>query len=312
MADEAESTRVSGGSSGGRMPSVHLRWRHVVAATVVAVMLASAYAVTVTLYVGAQQPASTHFAKNAGVHRLLTATVSIVSIDPATNDLTISVDVLPSGTVAAPDGIKVARPVRLEVLGSRGPQDESVDAGGQITPLAVEIGMNGSQSSYPFDTYRAPLDVSVIAPPTSKTQPGVVPTFIFNGAFSGYRVKADAIPRQAGNRQLLGVVLTVTRASVTIVFAVLMLVLQGLLAAAAAAAAFMVFRQRWRAETSVLTWLAAMLFAIVPLRQAMPGAPPIGVEIDVLVFLWAVAIIVFSLVGVFVVWARRAPPVRAE
>ena len=119
MAGEAGSTRARSGSIGGHAPPMRLRWRYVIAATLGAMVLAGAYVVTVTLYVGAQQPASSRIAKNAGGHRQLTATVSIVAIDPATNDLTISVDVLPSGTVAAANGIDVTRPVHLQVLGSR-------------------------------------------------------------------------------------------------------------------------------------------------------------------------------------------------
>ena len=47
------------------------------------------------------------------------------------------------------------------------------------------------------------------------------------------------------------------------------------------------------------SWFAALLFARVPLRTNMPGAPPIGVWIDFLVFLWVLIMLMISL-AVFV------------
>lgn len=311
MADEARASTSARGDPriAAHRPHLRLRWRHVIGGTLVALLLAGAYAVTVSLYVSAQKADDSFYQKNPGRHEL-TARVSVRSLDPSTGDLVISVDARPSGSLARPDGLSVTRPVHIEVVGPRGPTSYDVPANGHLSPVVANIGMNGSESSYPFDAYTAPLLVSVGAPAAGKNAGNVVPTLTFNGTFSGYTVRAA--PRPGLNSALLGLAITVRRASVTIAFAVLMLVLQGLLAAAAAAATFMVWRQRWRAHTALLTWLAAMLFAIVPLREAMPGAPPIGAEIDILVFLWAVAIIVFSLVAVFIMWARRSLPFQDD
>jgi hypothetical protein len=55
----------------------------------------------------------------------------------------------------------------------------------------------------------------------------------------------------------------------------------------------------------MLTWLAALLFALIPLRNAMPNAPPIGAEIDVIVFFWAETVVALTLVTVLVTWLRQ-------
>jgi hypothetical protein len=55
----------------------------------------------------------------------------------------------------------------------------------------------------------------------------------------------------------------------------------------------------------MFSWLAALLFAMVPLRSAMPGAPPIGALSDVLAFFWAEMLIALSLVLIVFTWLRR-------
>ena len=41
------------------------------------------------------------------------------------------------------------------------------------------------------------------------------------------------------------------------------------------------------AETTLIGSLAAIAFALPVLRNALPGSPPLGVEADMWVFLWA-------------------------
>jgi len=39
----------------------------------------------------------------------------------------------------------------------------------------------------------------------------------------------------------------------------------------------------------------------------MPSAPPIGAEIDVIVFFWAETVVALTLVTVLVTWLRQRP-----
>jgi len=43
---------------------------------------------------------------------------------------------------------------------------------------------------------------------------------------------------------------------------------------------------RMRLELSVASWITAMLFALLPIRGFLPGDPPVGSWIDILVFFW--------------------------
>jgi hypothetical protein len=58
-------------------------------------------------------------------------------------------------------------------------------------------------------------------------------------------------------------------------------------------------------ESTLIGALGAMVFALPALRNAIPGAPPLGVRADLLVFLWAVIATVLALALFVWSWARE-------
>ena len=52
------------------------------------------------------------------------------------------------------------------------------------------------------------------------------------------------------------------------------------------------------------TWYAAMLFAVVPLRNALPGSPVFGSWIDLTIVLWVLVALVISMLLYIAAWAR--------
>jgi hypothetical protein len=62
-----------------------------------------------------------------------------------------------------------------------------------------------------------------------------------------------------------------------------------------------------RAEATLIGALAAIAFALPVLRNALPGAPPLGVRADMFVFLWTELAAVIGLGLVTLDWARTGP-----
>ena len=58
------------------------------------------------------------------------------------------------------------------------------------------------------------------------------------------------------------------------------------------------------------TWYAAMLFAVMPLRNALPDSPPFGAWIDVTVVLWVIVALVISMALYISCWWRHLKPER--
>lgn len=68
----------------------------------------------------------------------------------------------------------------------------------------------------------------------------------------------------------------------------------------------LVFLRRKSAGSTLMGALAGMLFALPAMRYAMPGAPPLGVRADLLVFLWAELAVALALLLFVIVWAQPA------
>jgi Domain of unknown function (DUF4436) len=54
------------------------------------------------------------------------------------------------------------------------------------------------------------------------------------------------------------------------------------------------------------TWYAAMLFAVVPLRNILPGTPPAGAWIDQAVVIWVLIALATALVLYIAAWYRHS------
>jgi hypothetical protein len=62
-----------------------------------------------------------------------------------------------------------------------------------------------------------------------------------------------------------------------------------------------------QAEATLIGALAAIIFALPVLRNALPGSPPLGVEADMWVFLWAEIAAVLALALLVFKWAKTGP-----
>ncbi|MCB0933844.1 MAG: DUF4436 family protein [Mycobacterium sp.] len=126
---------------------------------------------------------------------------------------------------------------------------------------------------------------------------------VFSGVLLGYansgktRVMDRTQPVTAGVNVALDLV-----AIDTVVGLIVFLVVA--MACLAAAVAWSVATERRPVEPTFAGWFAAMLFALIPLQNFLPGAPPVGAWIDVCVFLW-VEVVLLTSMGVFVLsWFR--------
>jgi hypothetical protein len=287
-------------------------WHHILLAAV-AVALVGVYATGIGLYLSAQQPPAEYVKDPKVTGDQLEARVKTASIDPNRGDLVLRVEVRPGKDLLGADGVSVTQPVSVDVVGGTGTASHRYAPGDRISPVDVTIGLAGDTNSYPFDTYHSPflVFVTISRSPGGSTQSAVAPAavtrLVFDGTLSGYRVTSKPRAEGASDPDLLALDLTIRRTPATDAFAILILMLQVLLAGAAAALAVLIWSRHRRVEVTMLTWLAAMLFAIVPLRNAMPGAPPIGALVDVVVFFWAVTVIALSLVSVLIRWSRQEP-----
>jgi hypothetical protein len=60
-----------------------------------------------------------------------------------------------------------------------------------------------------------------------------------------------------------------------------------------------------RIEVTLVGALGAMIFALPAVRNALPGAPPLGVRADILIFFWAELGAIIALCLFITAWARQ-------
>jgi hypothetical protein len=89
------------------------------------------------------------------------------------------------------------------------------------------------------------------------------------------------------------------------VFAIVILCILVAIAAVGLFVAVQTFRDRRRFQSPMTTWYAAMLFAVVPLRNSLPGSPAFGSWIDLTVVLWVLVALVVSMLLYIAAWWRH-------
>ena len=173
---------------------------------------------------------------------------------------------------------------------------------GQPTGVhTAEIFMNDNIEDWPFDRYAAGggagMNVSVFQ--ARREIPAAVD---ISSNTQGWRIRAAPAVVHAELSAPQAFTLTARRATSTLAFAALLLAVLITLAVLAAFVATATYRGNRKAEPGFTFWITGMLFAIVPLRNFLPGSPPAGSWVDVAVVLWVLVVLVMSLALYFVAW----------
>ncbi len=98
------------------------------------------------------------------------------------------------------------------------------------------------------------------------------------------------------------------RSQSTVAFGVVILAVLIALAGLGLFVAVQTVRDRRRFQPPMTTWYAAMLFAVMPLRNALPDSPPFGCWIDVTIVLWVIVVLVISMTLYISCWWRHLRP----
>ncbi len=238
-----------------------------------------------------------------------------MSLDASAATMAGVMYVLP-GTDYADESGRLQQDLTVHVLPVLGAGSVTYPAGQIPSPINLLVSTSGNVRDYPFDHYTTSIvsSVETRSSPTSAWTP--VPVVVgAEGELGGWALSLstpDAAViggidfRSADGYGIQG--LEARRALSTIALAFVLLLLMVLSAVMTAFVARAVALQRRRVEPSLAGWMGAMLFALVPLRNFLPGAPPLGSWIDVLIFFWVEIVIMLALAVYIATWLRDGPP----
>ncbi|MEV6976241.1 DUF4436 family protein [Kitasatospora sp. NPDC093806] len=237
----------------------------------------------------------------------VTVEVIVQRVDPSALALTAKVIVSPEGALASPDNPLaptaelVVETTSLDRALLRFPAGQRINA--ETIPFTL---LTGRVSDYPFDRYQTLLGFEATfggrPVPMVLSLVNADPFFLVRGR-GGAAVTENAVV----------VTERLTRSRSTFILAWFMIVAMWALALSVLTAAWVIVTQRRGLVWPALGWMAATLFALVGMRNAAPGSPPIGSLLDYAAFFWAEAVIATALAVVVAQGARAerrtaAPP----
>lgn len=176
--------------------------------------------------------------------------------------------------------------------------------------LSTTIEAHGDPGNWPFDSYRTEPIAADAFVGTGDARKKVPARVEVTGGLDGWQVSVNrvhdpsALPtsRATDNGN---VVITLKRAKGPLIFDLgICLVLVSLPTLALLVAIPMALGRR-KFLPPFATWYAANLFAIVPLRNILPGAPPPGSWIDQAIVQWVLIALVAAMTLYIIAWIRQ-------
>jgi len=197
------------------------------------------------------------------------------------------------------------RDLTLLITHDKTVEEIKLAAGAHIASSTFEVDLNdGSVAHYPFDSFVSRLDVQLTDGKASLSLPARIT--VWEGVL-GYNLhttgKAGADPNE------VQLAIAISRGGAIILFALCAYGVMLVLGFCAVVMGVLTFINVRPPETGLIGSLAAFAFALPVLRGILPGSPPLGVQADMWVFLWAEMVNVLALALVVFKWAHAGPRV---
>lgn len=271
-----------------------------IAAVGLVVLVVGTYFALVHLYADTVEGvAAANLDDNPDVVAESTATLTVEEMQSNYGAVVANLAVAPGSAFLDPVTHRLREDLVLRVRSAAQPTRREYSKGMLPGVFPVPLTLSGHVERWPFDRYHSgPIEVQLFRGSDTANPPELVRvTFIDH--LSGFKVYASKAAGQDVYR------LTVQRAQSTAVFGVVICGVLIAIAALGLVVAIQTLRNRRKFQPPMTTWYAAMLFAVVPLRNALPGSPPFGAWIDVTVVLWVIVALVLAMLLYIVCWWRH-------
>jgi len=233
--------------------------------------------------------------------------IRLQELKPTTNRLAVNVLIYPGESLYDKrfDELNTDIAVRLYPPNDLG--DLQFPKGKAPAQVNTTIEAHGNPGTWPFDSYRTEpqsADVFVGTGAERKRIPAVVQV---TGSMDGWdaEVQRNTDKSETGSHNTSNVVLTLQRAKGPLIFDLGIIVVLISLPTLALLVAIPMALGRRKFVPPFATWYAANLFAIVPLRNILPGAPPPGSMIDQALVQWVLLALATAMALYVFAWVRQ-------
>ncbi|CQD06613.1 transmembrane protein [Mycobacterium lentiflavum] len=173
--------------------------------------------------------------------------------------------------------------------------------------VTTTIEAHGDPGNWPFDSYKTEVIAADVFTGTGQNREKAPARVEVTGKLDGWDASVTRVhdPDDADPNIMDNVVITLHRSKGPLIFDVGVVLVLITLPMLALWVAIPVALGRTSFLPPLTTWYGAMLFAIVPLRNILPGNPPYGSWIDQAVVLWVLIALVAALALFLVGWWRQ-------
>ena len=227
-------------------------------------------------------------------------------VDGEGQRLLLDVDLDPADSLLSAGGITLAEPVTVVIDPSGSSREVTFPQGRVPAVVQIPIVLDGDIRDWPFDHYDVTFVVGAFAGPPDGARELDVTTSM-TGHVEGWRLRfgAASVPGLEGSKLTFGTA-GLRRSGNTLVFAAILLGVLVMLPVLTCFVAARTYFGRRQVQPTFLSWMGAMLFATIPLRNFLPGSPPPGSWVDAVVVLWVIVALVAAL-GLYVLaWRQQS------
>ena len=282
----------------------------------VSALLVVLYAGMVTFYVISASSYTPELPDSSNAASDLTLVMNPDTFTAEMNALSVSITVIPSSSLLDPAGA-----LRNSIGLTVGPVVQSsfilLEKGSIPDTVERTIRVEGSIRQYPFDRYTTPVVVSAGELVDGQWRPLTVAGGVSRENLKGWVISSpelDVGPNGlspaifgdtfSSSERSLATQVSLRRGTSTTVIVMILVALMVGCAAAALLVVRAVATGRRRQEMNMTSWFAALIFALIPLRLALPGAPPLGSLIDVLAVTWVFVSIIVAMLWWIALWLK--------
>ena len=276
-------------------------------AIVLVAALVLVYLVVVALYALNERAANVEGCTEEPPSDAVLLSLNPESVNAASDRIVANLTVRSFGPLASEDTGLLSEPLTILVSDTDGPRSFTIAQDEIPSPQSVSFITDGYIERWPFDSHSA--DVAIVSVHGEGDRMTAIPTLLCGSAHvPGWTFSSEEIPGTeevvVDGEPVTQIRVTATRSGATVAFGIVILGLMAVLPVLGLTVAIIAYRGIRKVEATLMSWMAAMLFATIPLRTFLPGSPPIGSWVDYLVVLWVVAGLVLGLVIYVFAWLR--------
>jgi hypothetical protein len=226
-----------------------------------------------------------------------------IQIDPVNASLQMRISVVPANAAAT----IADRNFLLTIQRGKQIEHVQVQAKQPLPEVTFDFDLDGGDvRDYPLDRYVSTMTLAASEPAQDGTDKALpIHVTAWEGVL-GFRVKGQRVSSPQPDK--LHLQFAVRRTGAVVFFGMAIYGAMAVMALCALIIGSLIFVGVRRIEVTLAGALGAMIFALPALRSALPGAPPLGVRADALIFFWAELAAVIAVCLFVAAWARRGAP----